>query len=209
MKSKILSLLALAASALLVACAEPQVRPAPDSSTTVKPQSEPTGQQGGPVQVDPELRKKLIVLLSGIEHMPSKEEFARLGTEPQLIAALQSVVADPAAAMYQRTQAAAGLGFYPQPEARQTLEDLLNSASTDPLLRRPALKAYAHAFGPEAVPLVSKMLEHPDRNTREAAVRALAAVGTPAARKAIEARVNVEPDAALKTLSQETLTRWK
>ncbi|RYE92729.1 MAG: HEAT repeat domain-containing protein, partial [Myxococcales bacterium] len=61
----------------------------------------------------------------------------------------------------------------------------------------------------DSVPLLTQVLAHQDRNTRETAVNALADVGSPAARTAIENRLKVEPDAALKKSAQEVLARWK
>lgn len=220
----------------LAACADPQVRPAPDTTTAnpskpaVQPQSVPAGNPGQPasnpgqpagnpaqpagnpaqpVAVDPAVRDRVMVLLNGIEHIATKDEFARAGTPDQVVAVLDALARDNGAKLRHRAGATAALGLYPRPDTRKTLESLITEPGLDEVLRRPAIKSYAAAFGAESVALVSKQLESANRSTRESALRALADVGTPPARQAIEARLKVEDDEALKKLGQETLARWK
>lgn len=210
MQAKILSVLGLAALSALVACADPQVRPAPDATAAPSPhtQDTPAGNPGSPA-ASGATRDKVMTLLSGIEHIPSREEFTRAGTDEQVAAALDAIARDGAAKLRHRANAAAALGFYPVPSSRKTLESLINEPGLDEVLRRPAIKSYASAFGPDSVALVSKMLDHKDRSTRETALRALADVGGAPARQAVEARVKVESDESLKKIGQEALARWK
>jgi len=213
MQAKILSVLGLAALSALVACADPQVRPAPDATSAPTPHTQdtpdqPAGNPGSPA-ASGATRDKVMTLLSGIEHIPSREEFARAGSDEQVAAALDSIARDSAAKLRHRANAAAGLGLYPVPSSRKTLESLINEPGLDEVLRRPAIKSYASAFGLDSVALVSKMLDHKDRSTRETALRALADVGGAPARQAVEARVKVESDESLKKIGQEALARWK
>lgn len=224
MHTKMIALLGLATVASLAACVDPQVHPAPEHVQTPTNQTQSTPPQqannpqpagnngqptGAPQASQDEVRQKVMVLLSGIEHIPSKEEFNRAGSEDQVVAALDSIARDNSAKLRHRANAAAGLGHFPRPDTRKTLEALITEEGLDEVLRRPSVKAYGFAFGADAVPLLSKVLEHKDRNTREAALRTLADVKTPSARQAIEARSKVETDDALKKLAQETLARWK
>ncbi|MCS6899863.1 MAG: HEAT repeat domain-containing protein [Myxococcales bacterium] len=215
MRSTMIALLGLAAATSFVACVDPQVHPAPEhiQPPTVQPQSthetshaQPAGngaQPGNNTVYD-----KVMVLLSGIEHIPSTEEFKRAGSDDEVVAVLDSIARDKNAKLRHRANAAAGLGHYPRVDTRKTLEALISEEGLDEVLRRPSIKAYASAFGPDAVPLISKMLDHKDRGTREAALRSLAHIRTPAARQAIEARLKIESDDALRKLGQETLARW-
>jgi hypothetical protein len=214
--TKKLVFLTLVSVAIAAGCSE-QTRPTPEpiapTSADLKTQTTPAGTptpappNNGPASA--ETRQKLIELMSGIEHMPSKEEFLRIAPENQVVAVLSSVLTDGKAKMMHRTQAVAGLRFFPTPESRATFEALLTDTTTSELLLRPGVKAYATAFGNDAVPVASKLLAHTDRNTRESAVRALAEVGTPAARKAVEARLPVEQDTKLQEMTKTTLASWQ
>ncbi len=216
MRSTMIALLGLAAATSFVACVDPQVHPAPEHVQTpvVQAQSNDTTSHAQPAGNGAQpsnntVHDKVMVLLSGIEHIPSKEEFKRAGSDDEVIAVLDSIARDKSAKLRHRANAAAGLGHYPRVDTRKTLEALISEEGLDEVLRRPSIKAYAHAFGPDAVPLVAKMLDHQDRNTREAALRSLGYIKTPTARQAIEARLKVESDDALKKLGQETLARWQ
>jgi HEAT repeat protein len=229
MRTTFFAILGLATASSLAACVDPQVHPAPEhvqtptrqvqASDPAPAQAGPAGPAGptGPSTASPQapqasaadVKQKVMVLLGGIEHIPSREEFLRAGTDDQVVAVLGEVARDGAAKLRHRANAAAAMSHYPRPDTRKALEALINEEPLDEVLRRPSIKAYAFAFGADAIPLVSKMLEHKDRNTREAALRSLADIKTPAARQAIETRLKVETDDALKKLGQETLARWK
>jgi hypothetical protein len=223
MRTTLFAILGLATASSLAACVDPQVHPAPEHVQTPTKQvqaSDPAPTQvgpAGPSTASPQapqasaadVKQKVMVLLGGIEHIPSREEFLRAGTDDQVVAVLDEIARDGAAKLRHRANAAAAMSHYPRPDTRKALEALINQDPLDEVLRRPSIKAYAFAFGADATPLVSKMLEHKDRNTREVALRSLADIKTPAARQAIETRLKVETDDALKKLGQETLARWK
>lgn len=215
MRQTMIALLGLAAATSFVACVDPQVHPAPEHVQTPTSQTQsndapstgqPAGNNAQPTAAS--VRDKVMVLLSGIEHIPSKDEFKRAGPDDLVVAALDAIARDGGSKLRHRANAAAGLGHYPRAETRKTLEALIGEEGLDEVLRRPSIKAYSVAFGADAVPLVAKMLDHKDRGTREAALRSLADIKTPAARQAIETRLKVEADDALKKLGQDTLARW-
>lgn len=211
MQTKMIALLGLVAATSLAACVDPQVRPAPEvvQTPTKQTQSTPPQPAGNtaPSASLEEVRDKVMVLLSGIEHIPTKEEFQRAGTEDQVVGVLDGIARDNGSKLRFRANAAAALGNFPRPDTRKTLEALITEEGLNEVIRRPSVKAYGFAFGAEAVPLLSKVLEFKDRNTREAALRALADVKTPAARQAIEVHSKIETDDALRKLAQETLAR--
>ena len=224
MMTKLSLLVGLTASVLVAACAEPSTRPTPDTASVaprtdapavtpqdVTPPSPPPAAPpaGNGASVDPDVRQRVLVLLGGIEHIPSREEFARAGSDDQVVAVLGSLSRDGSAKLRQRAGAAAALGLYPRPDTRAALEQLVQDPATEELVRRPSIKAYATAFGPDAVPLVRTMLDRSDRSTRETAVRALAGIGSPAARQAVSDHLKVETDASLRQVTEDTLARWK
>jgi hypothetical protein len=212
--TKKLVLLTLLSVALVAGC-ETQTRPTPEPATpdlktqTTTPAGTPPPAPPNNGPASAETRQKVIDLMSGIEHMPSRDEFLRIAPDNQLVAVLSSIATDDKAKMMHRTQALAGLRFFPTPESRATFEALLTDQATSELLLRPGVKAYAAAFGNDAVPVASKLLSHTDRNTRESAVRALASIGTPAARKAIELRQPAEQDTKLQETTKDTLVHWQ
>ncbi|MGF1469214.1 MAG: HEAT repeat domain-containing protein [Sandaracinaceae bacterium] len=136
----------------------------------------------------PEVR----ALLSGFEEAPDADAWARLG--PSVIPALEAICRDPASLPFVRLRALAALGAFRTERSRRLLLDVARNADSDELAVREALRALGRAFGPAAVPDVVPFLRHRSPVVREGAARALAAVGTVEARRALDARRAVETD---------------
>lgn len=199
-----------AAIALLAACAETR---APGSSSPEAREAKGLGPTGSPsrseASVSPELRQKLVDLMSGYEHSPTAAEFAKLGPAREVEAALVELSRDGSIRANQRVFALTSLRFYPGPAARARMEEVLQDPAAPAAMRRPAVGAYAEGWRADAVPLLAKLAEHEDPHTRKAAVRALGEVGTPEARKVVEARAAAEPEPMVKSTAEEILRRWR
>jgi len=202
----------LCAASALFACSQQSISPAPDKSSApaYKPQNEPSqGKQGAPAASLDEVKQRVAVMFSGYEHSVSRDELLRAGTEQQLVTVLTTLATDEQAQFRHRMHAVTSMQLFPRAETKAALEQIIVDEKFSNALRRPAVRAFGAGFGADAVPLLAKTLDHGDRNTRDAAIRALAKIHTPDARKAIELRIPAETDKALVALGNTTLTTWK
>jgi HEAT repeat protein len=184
---------------LLAACTRPQ--PAEGGSTRATTPPPPAA------AVDPRVRDGLVSALSGFEHIASKEELDRLGSPPALVAALSSIYDDASAEMFVRVNALASLRFYPLPQSRAVLERALMSPDTPDPARRSAVKAYGAGFGAKAVPILDRLLDHPELHTRNAAAGTLAAIHDPRAQDALRRRLPQEKEPLVRKTIQSGLGR--
>ncbi|RMG16568.1 MAG: hypothetical protein D6729_10640 [Deltaproteobacteria bacterium] len=130
----------------------------------------------------------LVVLLSLIHEEPSVEALQRFG--PELESRLAQVAEDPTVPRLARVRAVSSLGRLGTEAALRRIEDLVaRGTALPPRLRMAVFWTLGHFF--EAVPrrldVIRRGLADPDPGVREAAVRALARVGTPEALAALEA----------------------
>lgn len=162
--------------------------------------------QGSPAAAaaDP-LRAKLLAAFGGFEHVPDRAELLALAPEPELAPALWALWQDPAARLAIRTNALVSLRFFPSPLVQGRFEQLLRDPATAAVVRRPLAKAYGHAFGAAALPLLGELLDHADLHTRDSAARALAAIGDAKVKPMLEKRLSVEPEAAVRQTLQRLL----
>lgn len=197
-----------------IACGEPRVAtPPPDrtqapvagsGATTVPPSPSqvvaattapaPAASPANATELQLQLRK----IFSGYEYVPTREDLLRLAAEPALVPALWTLYGDAHAPLAARTQSLVSLRFFPSDQTRAWLEQVLADATTPNTVRRPAAKAYGHAFGAAAVPVLTQLLAHPDLHTRDSAARALGAIAVPASKVALEARLSIEPEPSVK-----------
>jgi HEAT repeat protein len=151
------------------------------------------------------VRSALIGALSGFDQIATKDELDRLGPPPTLVAALTSIYDDATLEPFVRINALASLSFYPSPQARTVLERALTSPATTDPARRAAVKAYGAAFGTQAVPILDRLLDHPELHTRNTAARTLAAMHDPRAQQALRRRLPDEKEELVRKSIQSGL----
>jgi HEAT repeat protein len=156
---------------------------------------------------DAKLRERLLALFSGYEHIVTRDELVQLGDTNQLTAALESLYRDPTVRPNTRVNALAALRFFPSPEVKALYEQALTASDTADDVRRSAVKAYGVGFGPQAVPLLGKMLEHPELHTRNAAAKSLGAIGDESAKIALRQHLPREQSALVKASIEEVLAK--
>jgi len=156
--------------------------------------------------IDPELEKQVIAMLSGIETTPKADTWRKLGTDAPY--ALMKVVLDTKEWPARRARAVTALKYFPTPETKQFLTELLDRKErVAPLLTRKALYALAEAWGAEAAPLIAQKLDNDDLFVREAAVRALAKAGGPDVLRLLKQREVKEPEAVVRRVIQEEVRK--
>jgi len=137
-------------------------------------------------------KEQVRALLSGVDTAPSAEAWRRLG--PDTLLTLVALYDDPSTPFFVRMRAVSAAAHYPTPATKTFLEAVARAPGQRDLIVRRALVALGEAFGPDALSSVRPYLAHPEPSVREGAARTIAAMGTPAARAALEARANVETD---------------
>jgi hypothetical protein len=226
----LLSCTALLIGLLAPACSRPSATPGPaetalptaSAPSPTAPAPSPTAEPASPPAASPpsapapaaaaprpseRLRGQLIATLGGFEHIVSKEELLRLGTPAELTPALASIYQDPSAPIHVRNQALASLRFFPGAESRTTLERAIMSAETSDTARRAAVKAYAVGFGPQAVPILARMLDHSELHTRNAAAQSLSEIGDGPAQQALRRRLPRETEPMVRKTIETALSR--
>jgi hypothetical protein len=153
------------------------------------------------------LQQQVRDLFSGYEHIVTKDELAKLGDSAQLTKALESLYRDPATPANVRVNALASLRFFPSPEVKALYEQTLAAPETGDDVRRSAVKAYGAGFGREAVPVLSKMLEHPELHTRNAAVKTLGAIADDKAVIALREHLAREQAPLVKSSIEDVLAK--
>ena len=156
---------------------------------------------------DPALRKRLVTIFSGYEHIANRGELAGLASQTELTRALRDVYADPAVHLSVRVQALASLRFFPSDEAKEIFEKVLLASDTTDIARHAAVKAYGAGFGEAAVPVLGRMLEFPELHTRNAAARTLSDIGGDKALFALRQRLPQEREALVKSSIEAALAK--
>lgn len=137
-------------------------------------------------------KEQVRAMLSGVDTAPSAETWRRLG--PDTLLTLVALYDDPSTPFFVRMRAVSAAAHYPTPATKTFLEAVARAPGQRDLIVRRAIVALGQAFGADALASVRPYLAHPEPSVREGAVRTIAAMGTPAARAALEARANVETD---------------
>jgi HEAT repeat protein len=154
---------------------------------------------------DAALSSRVTSLLSGLEYVPSAQEWQALG--PDAAPILRAVAADPSQLASTRARAISALSHFDDPETRPFLEAVLANASHPEVLRRNAVTVLSLKHGVSALPTIEPLLAVDSYNLRETAVRAVArlSVESPKAKAALSARLSVEPSAPLRSLIEQSL----
>lgn len=137
-------------------------------------------------------KEQVRAMLSGVDTAPSAEAWRRLG--PETLLTLVALYDDPSTPFFVRMRAVSAAAHYPTPATKTFLEAVARAPGQRDLIVRRAIVALGEAFGADALSSVRPYLAHPEPTVREGAARTIAAMGTPAARAALEARANVETD---------------
>jgi HEAT repeat protein len=137
----------------------------------------------------------VVAMLSGIEDAPTPAEWQAMG--PRVVGILAQLARDPQQPGFVRVRAIQAAGQFATPAARTVLRRALRDP--EPMLVREAVLSMQRAFGAGALRDVAPLLDHEDTAVREAAIRALAAIGGDRARELLRARLAREDDQVLVT----------
>ncbi len=148
-----------------------------------------------------EHRQTVLDLLGAYEEPPKQAELVALGAGVD--AELMAIADDGAVPHSRRANAVIALQWFPSDTVRTFLVAHLEPGA-DALLRRKAATSLG-AFGPVAVPDLTKALADADVHVRAAAARALGTIADPSARQALEQRLPVETDASVKSAITKSL----
>jgi HEAT repeat protein len=151
------------------------------------------------------MREQVDALLNGYERIPSDEDWKRLG--PGALGTLEQIYADPNAFPTRRTRAVASMAQVDNPAAVERLKAILQDDRADPQYRSTAALALGARIGNEAVPSLEPALKDRDTRVREASARAMARLGTPEARRSLEAQLENEQDPLVREVIQRSLTK--
>ena len=174
---------------------EPRPEPQPESQPEPQPESQPA------------LRGKLIELLSGYEDPPTATALRALGAGVD--SELMAIALDSSIPMARRASATWSLGYFPSPATRSFLDDRVQDAAGDSQLRRAATWALCNGWGDAALEAIGPALRSSDDQLRNQAVRAVARVGSPAARALLESRLAVESSAMVRDAITASLAERK
>ena len=145
------------------------------------------------MRVDEEKKARLVGMLGGYEHVPSKEQLYAVEQDVDALRALlRAIYEDEAVKKGARQRALALMHHSPGEATTSYYEMLLDEERTAPSERRVLVRAYAALRGAEAVEVLSEQLQHEDGQTRAVSAVELGQLATPEAIAALEARAEVE-----------------
>lgn len=149
---------------------------------------------------DDALRARCLDLLSAYEDPATEADWKALGAGVD--AELLAIAQDASLSHTRRANAVFALGFFPSANVRTYLAGLVADEPADGIFRRKAVYALANGYGEGALPELRGALASSDVHLRAATARAVAKIGTPTAKKALEERLAVESD----RMVRDTLT---
>lgn len=155
-----------------------------------------------PAHADDALRATVTSLLSGVEDPVRAAELQAL---PGDVGAELLDLARSGPSSSTRERATYALGWFPTEAHRAWLTGVLADRAATSGLRRNAAWALANGWGEGALDALGPALGDEDVQLRAQVVRALAKVGTPACRAALEARLGVESNAMVRNTLQAGL----
>ncbi len=137
-------------------------------------------------------RERVREMLSGIEDVPTADEWRRVGDGA--LPVLIELYADASEAPFVRLRAVGAVAAFPREATRTFLLAVASAPRQSDLFIREAVLALGRAFGQRAVTDIRPYLAHRESVVREAAARALGAIGGPDATRALQGRLASEPD---------------
>ena len=154
-----------------------------------------------------ELTERVRAMLGGYEHVPTAEEWAKLGKPEDVAAALMALATEPGVKTVTAARATSSLGYFPRPEVSTFLVARMGNEQLPATLRGKAAIAAALAFGDDRADEIAALLSSPDAGLREDAVRAFGHLVSPAAERFIEARLTTEPEAHIRAAMTSAKSR--
>lgn len=156
-----------------------------------------------PAPVMSEVEARVLELLSAYEHVPTPEDWQRIGTPEEVSAALVAIADKPDGKTLIAARATSSLAHFPRPEVGAFLERRLSDAKVHASLRGKAAIALAVGFGDAKAKAIAPLFTSPDEALREDAVRALSRLVSPAAERFLENREKVEPSERLRGVMRD------
>jgi hypothetical protein len=194
--------MALVGLTLSLGCEAPRARDAPQAPEAPIPVPLPVVPPAEtPVpSVDSVQRDRIQEMLTGYGYVPDAAALKALG--PGTLETLSAIANDEGAKPDVRARALASISFLSDPRAATELTQALQDGKST-LLVRTALFGLARVRGSAAVPQIAPFLADSNPTLRLAAVEALGRIGGVAARRALQQRLDGEPDTSV----HEALTR--
>jgi hypothetical protein len=154
----------------------------------------------GPADVaaNTEVEARVRALLSGYEHVPTAEDWARAGTPAEVAATLIRLASTPSGQTVTALRATSSLAHFPRPEVARFLGDLLADATRLSAHRGKAAIALAAGFGDAKAGLIAPLFASPDEALREDAIRAFRRLLSPSAERFLGERMKAEPSERLR-----------
>jgi hypothetical protein len=154
------------------------------------------GVSGAAYAADADLNRQVVDLLSAYETPASAEDYQKLGegVETELIA----IANDEDQALSRRSSAVHALGYVPSDAGRVYVETTLSNPEQPSLMRRQAAFALATGWPEDNHASLTVALADEDTQLRIAAAKALKVSTDPLAPAALEARLEVEDNDAVK-----------
>lgn len=160
--------------------------PAEVETATERAESEP----------DPELVKRVHVLLAGIEFEPTAEQFKALGPEASKV--LHAVARDAERTPVERGRAVVALVHFEDARSGDVLTKLLDASATPRHLKRKIIWTLGRIGDSDSVEHLKPYLANKDYATREATIDSLGRMGGEKAREALRSHVDRESSEHLK-----------
>ncbi len=142
-------------------------------------------------------------MLSGIEHVPSEDDWRRLGEGA--LPVLIDLYSDESEPGFVRIRAVSASAAFPQQATHTFLLAVAHADGQSDLFIREAVLALGRAFGRAAVGDIAPFLRHEASVVREASAMALGRIGGSDATGALRAQLSVERDAAVRTSIERAL----
>lgn len=146
---------------------------------------------------EPNTRTQVLDLLSGVEYVPSSQEWSELGPEAGNV--LREIAADTTQRATIRARAVSSLAHFPSDENRIFVAALVADDAQVVLLRRKAIGTLA-TLSPTEVQALVPFLAHESIELREATILAMSRIGGETVRTELQARVELESSEHLRTL---------
>ncbi len=157
----------------------------------------------GTTFADPPDKDRVRQLLSGFEGVAPQTAWRALG--PSTVAVLAELYDDASEPPFIRMRAVQVSAYYPTEATRTFLRRVVQAPDQNDLILRRAVMAFTTAFGEGALEDVRPFLSHRTGLIREAAIRAVAQVGTPSALALLQARLRIERDPEVRVRLDEAL----